>query len=293
MKVSGFTLIYNGITLGFPYIESIKSLAPLCDEVIINVGFSDPECTQDDGTWELLQKELNDEKYDFIKSYWDPKIKKDGLILSQQTNIALEKCSGDLAFYLQGDEVLHEQEYSLIKEEMKRLFEDPDSEGVVFNYIHFYGNTDIVKHTRNTYRRELRLLKNLPTIRSIKDAQGFRHQDGTKIKCFQTKAHVFHYGWAREQEIMNRKAQDFDKLYHGENHQSKNFRYQRIWGLKPFQKSHPKVMDQWIKKNKNDLDIMSLPLNHEWKNIGLCLSDWLENLTGYRIGEYKNFKIIK
>ena len=151
MKVSGFTLIYNGITLGFPFIESIKSLAPLCDEVVINVGFSNEECTEDDGTWYLLHKELNDEKFIFLKSYWDPKKKKDGLILSEQTNIALKKCSGDIAFYLQGDEVIHENEYDLIRADMNKLHHDQECEGIVFNYIHFYGN-NICKYTTITRR---------------------------------------------------------------------------------------------------------------------------------------------
>lgn len=293
MKVSGFTIIYNGINLGFPFLESIKSLAPLCDELVINVGFSNPECTEDDGTWEMLQRELNDPKFVFLKSYWDPAIKKNGIILSQQTNIALNACSGDLAFYLQGDEVLHEIEYQTIKEDMKRLYEDSQLEGIVFNYIHFYGNTGIIKHTRNTYRRELRLIKNIESIESIKDAQGFRHRDDTKVNCFQSRAHVYHYGWAREAEVMNKKAKDFDKLYHGENHESDDFSYQRIWGLRPFKGSHPQVMKNWIEQNKNDLDIMNLPLKQEWKNIGLCVSDIIESLTGYRMGEYKNFKIIK
>ena len=47
MKVSGFTFIKNGLTLGYPVLESILSIEPLCDEVIVNVGFEDEQCTQD------------------------------------------------------------------------------------------------------------------------------------------------------------------------------------------------------------------------------------------------------
>ena len=36
--ISGFTFIKNGISLGYPFVESIQSIAPLCDEVVIMVS---------------------------------------------------------------------------------------------------------------------------------------------------------------------------------------------------------------------------------------------------------------
>ena len=38
MKVSGFAFLRNGTLLGYPYIESLKSLLMVRDEVIIAVG---------------------------------------------------------------------------------------------------------------------------------------------------------------------------------------------------------------------------------------------------------------
>ena len=32
MRVSGFTFIRNGTMLGYPFVESIRSALPLCDE---------------------------------------------------------------------------------------------------------------------------------------------------------------------------------------------------------------------------------------------------------------------
>ena len=53
--ISGFTFIKNGLSLGYPFKESAESIAPLCDEIIIIVGFNDPDCKKDDGTYEYLQ----------------------------------------------------------------------------------------------------------------------------------------------------------------------------------------------------------------------------------------------
>ena len=41
MKISGFTFIRNGTILGYPFIESINSILPICDEFIIAVGPSE------------------------------------------------------------------------------------------------------------------------------------------------------------------------------------------------------------------------------------------------------------
>ncbi|MCF8057701.1 MAG: hypothetical protein K9K67_00280 [Bacteriovoracaceae bacterium] len=292
INLSGFTFIKNGLTLGYPIKESVESIAPLCDEVIINVGFDDPECQKDDGTWDYLQQHFTGEKYKFIKSFWDPELTSRGLILSQQTNIALEKCTGKYCQYIQGDEALHEEDFPIIKNAIEELDLRPEVQGLIYQYRHFYGSPQILKHTRNTYRREVRLIRNDQGIKSHLDAQGFKGANGEKIKCLEIKARIFHYGWARNSALMNKKNKAFGKLYHGKDYEIEDFNYQKIWGLKPFRESHPVVMNEWIKSNQENLDILGLPLAFEWKNVGLALSDFVESLTGYRIGEYKNFKKI-
>jgi hypothetical protein len=49
-KVSGFSIVKNGLRLGYPFIESLKSLAPLCDELLVAHGDSN------DGTREALNQ---------------------------------------------------------------------------------------------------------------------------------------------------------------------------------------------------------------------------------------------
>ncbi len=291
-QISGLTFIKNGLSLAYPIKESIDSISPLCDEIIINVGFDGQELKNDDGTYEYLRDSFPGKKYIFLKSWWDPEFSKEGLILSEQTNTALKKCQGKYCQYIQGDEVLHESDLLEIENGVKEMEANPFIEGLIFNYIHFYGNVDIFKYTRNVYRREVRLIKNHIGIKSWKDAQGFRNKDNQKIKAKLIKANIFHYGWSRQEQVMNKKVHAFEKLYHGQNYENKKFHYERIWGLKKFTSSHPQVMKKWISENKNDLDIMSLPLKKEWNNLGLFLSDLLENITNYRIGEYKNYKRI-
>lgn len=259
--------------------------------MVINVGFEDEALTKDDGTYEYLRDYFSHPKFIFIKSYWDPNKQSRGLILSEQTNIALAKASGKYCQYIQGDEAIHERDLPTIQKEILELEKRPHLWGLVFNYVHFYGNTNIIKKTRNIYRREVRVIRN-DNVKSWLDAQGFRHLDDSKLLCKKIDASIYHYGWARKESVMKKKVVEMDKLYHADKKESQ-FEYERIWGLKRFRDQHPKVMKPWIENHQNDMDILKLSLKKEWKNIGLALSDIIEELTGYRIGEYKNFKLIE
>ena len=287
--ISGITFIKNGLTLGYPIRESIESIDPICDEVIINVGFDNPELTEDDGTWKYLTQHFKDPKYIFLKSFWDPEMTSKGLILSEQTNIALEKATGKYCQYIQGDECLHEDDLERIRSEVMLMEDDKSYDGLVFDYIHFYGNVNVQKVTKKTYRRELRLIRNSKGIKSWLDAQGFRNADDSKVVCKKIDARVFHYGWARAEQVMAKKTVAFDRLYHGDKKDDASFSYERVWGLIPFTKTHPQVMSEWISENKNDLDILSLPYRLNMKDLRIILSDKFEYLTGIRLGEFKNF----
>lgn len=291
--ISGVTFIKNGLTLGYPIKESIESIDSLCDEVIINVGFDNKDLTDDDGTFEYLKKHFTAKKYIFIKSWWDPSMSVGGKVLAQQTQIAMDKASGKYLQYIQGDEALHEDDLLHIKRSVEEMEKIPNIDGLVFKYHHFFGNTDIVKQTKKTYRQEVRLIRNGKNIKSWGDAQGFRYDNNTKLKCMYTDATIYHYGWARAEQVMAKKTEAFEKLYHGESKKHNNFEYSRVWGLRPFYGSHPVVMNDWILNNKNDVDILSLPLDWKFTDIRLILSDKLEYVTGIRLGEYKNFIIKK
>lgn len=293
--VSGITFIKNGLSLGYPIKESIESIEPLCDEIIINVGFDNPECSKDDGTFEYLRTHFTHPKFRFVTSYWDPQMTKSGLILSEQTNIALKHAKGKYIHYIQGDEVIHEKDFPAIHNSIIEMEKNKNIQGLVFDYVHFYGNLNVVKHTRNTYRREVRVIRNSIGLTSYLDAQGFRHADGSKPHCIRIPAQIFHYGWARPKNIMAKKIKVMDRFYHGDQfdrHEKENFEYHRIWGLKPFTGTHPNVVKPWVETNKTDLDVLKLKLIFKPKDLGLVISDMIESVTDYRMGEFKNYILI-
>lgn len=302
LRLSGFTLVRNGVRFEYPFEESLRSLARVCDQVVVNVGKGDDDTLT---RVQRLAAELGPERFDIFESLWpldDPEKKKSGLILSEQTNLALDRCLHDWALYLQADEVLHEADTDKIKEAAEEGESRGDIEGLLFDYRHFYGSYDVVQHTRSAYRREVRGVKRSTGVRSVGDAQSFRKQDGQKLRVLHTGAKIFHYGWVRTPEKMREKTFFMDQLYHGDPtaadrstgrpHSGDNYRYKKIIGLKPFDETHPAVMQERISAKNWKWDLASSELIWSVKDIKKVLLDFIERLTGIRLFEYRSYRLV-
>lgn len=254
MRISGLIIIRNGIKLGYPFIQSIKSILPVCNEVIIGVGDSE------DGTKEAIEK-IGDKKIKIVDTKWDDSHRTGGNILSYQTNLVMPHCKGDWIFYIQADEVIHEKDYGKIKDAAERYMYIDPVDGLAFNYLHFYGSYYTVQKARNWYAEEVRLIKNKRDIVSHGDAQGFRRHR-RKIKAINIGAEMFHYGWARPPEVMVKKIKDFHKLWHDDewikkNCSDSNLRsyYKDLGNLVDFKHTHPAVMYEIV--NKKDVGFIN------------------------------------
>ena len=135
MRVSAFTFIRNGEILGYPFIQSIKSVLPIVDEFVINVGISE------DDTLDEIQS-IDDSKIRIIQSNWNDNMQDRGYVYGQQKMIAQFNCTGDWAFYIEGDEVYHENELDRIRHSMEVHLNHQNVEALVVNFYHFYGNSN-------------------------------------------------------------------------------------------------------------------------------------------------------
>lgn len=300
-KISGFSLVRNGTQFDYPYIEAWRSLLPVVDELILNVGQSDDDSMK---RAYLFAAEEGQGKVRIIETVWplnDPVKKKSGLILSEQTNIALESCSHDWCLYLQADEVLHEDDYQLIRNAVKDAPKSGDIEAVVFSYEHFYGSYNVVQQTRSAYRREIRMIRKSCGAKSVGDAQSFRKPDGSKLNAVLTPARIFHYGWVRAPDAMKEKTVFMDQLYHGskknendtEPHTGDNYRYKRFWGLTEYKGSHPRVMLQRIQLKGWNWDLKKSDYVFTLGDVKKVILDLYERFTGYRLFEFKNYILKK
>jgi len=287
MKVSGFTFIRNAVKYDYPVCEAILSVLPLCDEFIVSVGNSD------DGTLQLIQS-IPSTKIKVITSIWDETLL-GGKVLAQETDKAYRSISPDStwAFYIQADEVLHEQYIDPVRNAMQQYKDDPSVEGLLFNYIHFYGSYDYVGESYSWYRREIRVIRNRPDIFSYRDAQGFRKLPNNKLTVKLIDAYIYHYGWVRPPKMMMEKQISFTSLYHGTNPELErksgdDFDYSGIDVLSAFRGTHPAVFRERIEK-KNwtfDHDLSANRLRFKDK-----IKRFVERMTGWRPGEYRNYKL--
>lgn len=285
MKISGFTFIRNGVELDYPFIESITSVLPAVDEMVIVVG----DCS--DGTIEKILA-LQDPKIRIINTVWDESLRKGGEILAQQTNIALDHITGDWGFYIQGDEVIHEKYLENVRSALQKWNDHPEVEGLLFHYHHFYGSYEHIGTSRKWYRHEIRIVRNDPSIRSYKDAQGFR-KNGKKLQVKAVDAYIYHYGWVRDPKAQLKKNVSFNKYWHddewiAEHVDATSFDYDLLESLDRFEGTHPAVMkDRIVSKNwKFSYDPSKKRMSFKEK-----LSFWIEKLFGWRPGEYKNYTL--
>ena len=247
MRVSGFTFLRNAQKLGYPFVQSIRSILPIVDEFVIALGSSD------DQTQTMLES-IRDPKIRIVPTTWNEHIRNDlrlkGYVYGQQKSIALFNCTGDWAFYLEGDEVVHEDDLPKIQNSMRRHLADDEVEALIFDYIHFYGNANTYAWSPRWYRHAPRIIRN--TIPAWAPKGLFfivmkDHKTGRYPKAAHTGATIYHYGWVRSEEQMNLKRKSVGKYWQDE---SKSIDYSQIDPhiLRPFTGTHPKVMRDWLPK---------------------------------------------
>jgi len=286
MTISAFTFIKNGEILGYPFVESIKSILPIVDEFVVNVGQSE------DDTLKIIQA-IDSPKIRIIESKWNNHMKDRGYVYGQQKMIAQFNCTGDWAFYLEGDEVVHEDDLDKIYACMKKYKDDADVEAIVFDYYHFYGNANSYLWSPAWYRKAPRIIKN--SIRSYAPDGLFwlvldKNKIGRYPKAVECGAKMYHYGWVRSEAQMNLKSEKVQQYW---NKGHKTINYADIDGriIQEFTGTHPKIVQEWLPKEKGvfQADKHHILTSKEKKHRMMLT---LENLFGLELSK-KHYKRIK
>lgn len=291
MKVSGFSFIKNAVKFDFPIVEAITSILPVCDEFVIAVGNSD------DATLDLI-KSINSPKIKIIETFWDDSLREGGRVLAVETDKAFDAVSpdSDWAFYIQGDEVVHDKYLPEIKKAMEMWKDNPEVEGLLFSELHFYGTYDYVANSRKWADREIRIIRNDKSIRSYMDAMSFR-KDGRKLQVKKIDAAFYHYGWVKPPDLQLAKMKSNDRLWHNDNYieerysvSENEFDYSKIDSLKKFDGTHPKVMGERIKRANWHFEFD--PTKAIKLKPRLRILNFIYQKTGINIGAFKNYKKI-
>jgi glycosyltransferase involved in cell wall biosynthesis len=287
LKITGFTFIRNALTYDYPIVEAINSILPICDEFVVAVGNSSDE------TLQLIQQ-IDAQKIRIIETVWDDSLREAGRVLAVETDKAFAAISedSDWAFYIQGDEVVHEKYLDAIYKAMLQFKDDKNVDGLLFKYLHFYGSYDYVGVSSRWYKHEIRVVRKNKAIYSYRDAQGFRKGNNEKLRVKEIDAYIYHYGWVKPPAAMQRKQEVFHKLWHDDNwveqHVAKveEYDYSGIDALTLFTDTHPKVMQARIAQKNwifaHDISFNRLSLKEK-------LKIFTQKYLGWDMGQYKNY----
>ncbi len=261
MKISGFSFAWNVAKLYYPFEEAIRSILPICHEFVIAIGKGD----DDDTTREMVEG-ISDPRIRIIDTDWGERETIRKLIHSQQTNIALNACTGDWCFYVQADEVVHEDDLPVVEKKCRDLLEDRRVEGLIFDYLHFWGDYNHYHTDHSWYKKEIRIVRNGIGVKSWSSAQSFRLPDDSKLRVARADARIFHYGWVRPPHFMQKKGKSINTTHLGKEaaeayykDRSDEFDYGPMNTVPTYNGTHPDVMKKKIggmdwKEKLRDLD---------------------------------------
>jgi len=245
MRISGFSFGRNADKLDYPLEEALRSVLPVVDELVVAVAPGDP----DDDTRGLVEG-IGDPRVRIVDARWDDARRQE--VYADLTNVALDACTGDWALYIQADEVLHEDDLPVLRARCEELLHDKRVEGLLFDYLHFFGDYRHIQDGQGWYQKEIRLIRRGIGVRSVRDAQSFRYPDQRRITVAPARTRVFHYGWVRHPRFMQAKVREFwshrrsvdevDAEYGG----VEEFDYGPLGRLPVWEGTHPAVMAERI-----------------------------------------------
>ncbi len=287
MLLSGFTLVRDAVRLDFPILEAIRSLLPLCEEVIVNVGRSD------DGTLDLVRS-LDDPRVRILETEWN--LDRGPALLREETARAMRACHHAWGMCIQADEVLHECGVEALRAAVTAVDREPAVEGLLVEYHHFVGDPFTEAVNRRWYRHEVRLVRTDPAlgIEPWADAQGFRvrRPDGRvrKIRARRTDAEMFHYGHTRSATALRRRVEVDRHLYPGRAARAADEPlFEWFPGLRPFRGTHPAAAAGWVAAHTVDPGRSITPPRFRGRHLRYYLSDLAERVSGRRPFTFRNY----
>ncbi len=288
MKLSGFSIVRNAEMLDFPVEASLRSILPICEEVVVNVGQSE------DRTLEMVRG-IKSPKIRILETEWD--LGRGEALLREETLRAMRACRHPWGVCIQADEVLHEAGAPALRSAIESSDGDARVEGIAVRYHHIFGDPDHEAVNRRWYRREVRAVRLDPAlgIEPYRDAQGFRVGAGArKVRARLADAEMFHYGWMRSAAALRARGAVDRLLYPGRwvppGDQAAVLRW--FPGLRPFRGSHPAIARRWIAARAHDPDRVVTPRFFQVEHLRYYASDLIERISGTRPFEFRNYTLV-
>jgi hypothetical protein len=297
--VVGFGFGRNLTKLNYPVEAAVGSVLPLCQHFVFAVGASEDDTRERVAAIDTSAMDGGrGGRITIVDTTW-PDVQVDGEVLSIEANKAMQAAEEIAAergctwgFYIQADEVIHEDDLGLVAAGMRRWRDEPAIKALLFRYLHFlfdYSKTDPWMYHKAA--RIVRLdgscrifgdacgpgLKDPPPeVLKINDGYLDKRHLGRQVRWAgdgRRNARVFHYGWVKTREQLDTKFEMVDELWWGtldeeEKQRRKAKKFGEFLGrypiLKPFDGSHPALMRELIAAHPPYGKTRSRWLNHRF-----------------------------
>ncbi|MGV3526443.1 MAG: glycosyltransferase [Candidatus Sericytochromatia bacterium] len=212
VRISGFSYVKNAVKFDYPFVESLRSVATLCDEIIVTVARD-----SEDDTWQRLQalrREIPQLKL-VLTNVWQNFRPEGGEVIRRACEEALALCSGDWVLHVQADEVYRREDIARMHS-LVQQYHAQQVDGFYFKIRHYYASytQEIGPRGREIgwYQYCIRLMRRDQGV-PIQDAWTFQLKDPSPSAVVTTDIWIHHYGHVREQEAMRLKASYMERLY--------------------------------------------------------------------------------
>lgn len=197
--ISVVFVIKNGVKQGYCFWESLLSCLPFADHIFISDGFSD------DGTYDYLIKFKN--KYEDLvpitltQDKWED-TSFHGEEIANVSNKIISGVTGDWIYYLQADEVIHEDSV----EHIKHIATLDRFNSVSFPFYHFIRGWE---PSEEGYTESIRMIRNGRNSYLMGDAWNFEGEINPICPAGHSPQPIFHFAWVFP------KQNDVKQIEHG------------------------------------------------------------------------------
>jgi len=190
MSISVVFVVKNAVKQGYCFWESLHSALPFADEVVISEGFSD------DDTLKYIRAFLERHPDIPISVYQDKWEEKSyhGEVIAKVSQRAINQARGDWVYYLQADEIIHEDMVGHIK----KIAASPDYNSASFPFYHFIREWKPCEDP--AYKEAIRMIRRNKKIVLQGDAWNFYGETEPMCPASECPKPIYHFGWVFSKE---------------------------------------------------------------------------------------------
>jgi hypothetical protein len=230
--LTGVTLVKDGNTLGYPFVQNLRSLAELCDEVLVNVGYG-----SDDTIASVFQLQRYYPSIRVFQNGWDMKNTGDGSELAKQANIVLNFAQSDWVIYLQADELIHEDDMHSL-----RIYLDSVPSSVTQIELlrtYFWGD---LQHRAPKYEIYLGRIFRTGTHTVGGDGMYLVRNKG---EIQRSPYFIYHYSRIGPEDKVAARVKNLDRLFHDDVSTTPTFTYNTEVNLVHYVGTHPHGIEEF------------------------------------------------